>query len=127
MVEFQKDKNSKNIWYSPITLFVMLVVVLVFIYNMIDIVEKTRETAKKKKFVEEQVDKLKDREAVLENNIVKLNTQEGIEEEIREKYQLVKKGEKMVVIVDREENTEDLNVNEINKKGFINFWKNMFN
>lgn len=127
MVEFQKDKNSKNIWYSPITLFVMLVVVLVFIYNMIDIVEKTRETAKKKKFVEEQVDKLKNREAVLENNIVKLNTQEGIEEEIREKYQLVKKGEKMVVIVDGEENTEDLNVNEVNKNSFKSFWKNMFN
>lgn len=127
MVEFQKDKNSKNIWYSPITLFVMLVVVLVFIYNMIDIVEKTRETAKKKKFVEEQVDKLKNREAVLENNIVKLNTQEGIEEEIREKYQLVKKGEKMVVIVDGEENTEDLNVNEVNKNSLKSFWKNMFN
>lgn len=127
MVEFQKDKNSKNIWYSPITLFVMLVVVLVFIYNMIDIVEKTRETAKKKKFVEEQVDKLKNREAVLENNIVKLNTQEGIEEEIREKYQLVKKGEKMVVIVDGEENAEDLNVNEVKKNSFKSFWKNMFN
>lgn len=127
MSEFQKQKNDKNIWHSPIILFVMIVIILIFAYNMIDILEKVRETSKKKSFVNQQVNQLKEREEILNKNIEKLNTEQGIEEEIREKYQLVKKGEKMVVIIDSENNIENKYIKDTEKKTFSNFIKNLFN
>src|SRR3989344_9300446 len=102
MSEFQKQNQDNNIWHSPIMLFLMLVVVLVFMYNMIDIIEKVRETSKKEKLVSEQFNQLKEKEIFLNNDIERLKTKEGIDEEIIQKYQLVKPGEKMVVIVDDE-------------------------
>lgn len=126
MTQFQKQENSKNIWHSPIILFLMIVLILVFMYNMIDILEKVRETSKKKEFVTEQVNQLKEREEILNKNIEKLNTEQGIEEEIREKYQLVKKGEKMVVIVDSDDTIKDVNISTKPKKSFLIFLKNLF-
>lgn len=127
MVNFQKNRNKKNnIWYSPIILFLMLVLIIIFSYNMIDLVEKVRETAKKKDFANEQVDRLKEREKILTEKLGKLETQEGIEEEIREKYQLVKEGERLVIIVDKDEEGLSEDEKSKNKKGFTGFFKNLF-
>lgn len=89
-----------------------------------------RDTKKKKDTVSTQINSLKGREANLQGNIDKLNTEIGTEEAIRDKYQLVKPGEKMVVIVDQDNKDDVANPQApiVQKSsGFIGFFKNLFN
>lgn len=127
-MNLQKHKNKKhNFWYSPFVLFVMFILVLVFLYNMIDIIEKLRETSKKKRNMEEKVLELKEKNDLIYQKIEKLNTQEGIEEEIREKYQFVKEGEKMVIILDKErEDKEKNDTSDESKNNIKKFISNLF-
>ncbi len=101
MSEFNR-KNRNNIWHSPLVLFVLFCVLVLFAYNIVGLIEKERETTKKKDIILSDIETLRGREKSLTENIEKLKTEEGIEETIRDKYQVVKEGEKMVSIVDQE-------------------------
>lgn len=121
---YQKNQNNKRLWYSPIMLFILFCIVLIFMYNMVGLVEKAHETSKKKDTVSTQIDTLRARESALEGDIAKLKTAEGTEEALRAKYQVVKTGEKMVVIVD--EKSATTTPPEKSSSGFLNFFKNLF-
>ena len=110
MSEFKKKDDKYRFWHSPIALVVLFFILALFSYNMFGLVEKERETSKKKELILSQIDADKKREAALSNDIEKLRTQEGIEETIRDKYQVVKPDEKMVVITD--ENTSKNSQND---------------
>lgn len=127
MAEFQTKKQPKKMWHSPLMLFVLLSILLVFMYNMVGLVEKTRETSKKRQIVLGQIDSLNKREQMLQNNIQKLQTENGTEETLRDKYHLVKEGEQMVVIVDQESNINNTTQTTENKNGFLNFLKKLLN
>lgn len=101
MSEFKKKDDTKyHFWHSPAALIILFFIVVLFSYNMFGLLEKERETSKKKELILSQIDADKKREAALSNDIEKLKTQEGIEETIRDKYQVVKPDEKMVIITD---------------------------
>ncbi len=101
MSEFNR-KNKYNFWHSPLMLILLFCILILFIYNIIGLIEKERETAKKKNIILYNIEILRNRESTLNTDINKLKTEDGIEETIRDKYQVVKEGEKMVTIVDEE-------------------------
>ena len=94
---------------------------------MVGLFKKERETAKKKELIQEQIDTLTKREKILFEDIGKLKTEEGVEDIIREKYQVTKEGEKMVVIVDENEQTQNKEEESSPKHGFVNWFKSFFN
>ncbi len=120
---YQKKQNS-NLWHSPIMLLVLFCIVLIFMYNMIGLVDKAQDTSKKREIVSTQIDILRERESNLISDIAKLKTDIGTEEALREKYQLVKSGEKMVVIVDEKNVKSEEEVPR--SSGFIEFFRNLF-
>lgn len=126
MEEFQTKNKKSKILHSPLMLFCLLCLLLVFMYNMIGLVEKSHDTKKKKETVFNQNQTLLAREAYLEANIDKLKTKQGMEETLRDKYHLVKEGEKMVVIVDQEANALESTQKSKSSNGFIQFFKNLF-
>ncbi len=101
MADFNR-KNTYNFWHSPIILFVLFCLLVLFAYNMIGLIGKERETSKKKDLILAQIDTLRAREKSITSDINKLKTDQGIEETIREKYQVAKEGEKMVTIVEED-------------------------
>ncbi|MFA6392876.1 MAG: septum formation initiator family protein [Candidatus Paceibacterota bacterium] len=125
MSEFNR-KNKYNFWHSPLVLIVLFCVLILFIYNIIGLIEKERETTEKKNVILSNIETLRNREKILSNDIEKLKTEEGVEETIRDKYQVVKEGEKMVVIVDEEKKENPL-LHEETKHGFIEWIKGIFN
>lgn len=125
MSEFNR-KNKYNFWHSPLVLIVLFCVLILFIYNIIGLIEKERETTEKKNVILSNIETLRNREKSLSNDIEKLKTEEGVEETIRDKYQVVKEGEKMVVIVDEEEKGASITPQET-KHGFIEWIKRIFN
>ncbi len=68
-------------------------------YNMIGLIKKERETTRNKVAELNKIDELRNREVLLSTDIKKLNTPQGIEESVRDKFQVVKPGEKEVLIV----------------------------
>ena len=119
-------RNNYKFWHSPIALVILFFVLVLFGYKIIDLVKKNKETADKKELALEEIDRLQKREQSLNKDISKLNTEEGKEEIIREKFQVAKQGEKMVTIVNddsKNSSGEDTKVSH----GFWNWIKKIFN
>lgn len=106
-------------------LFVLLFVLLVFMYNMVGLVEIANETSKKTEVTLKQFDALNKREESLKSINETLTTDQGQEEALRDKYHLVKAGERMVVIVDQEDSASSPTPAQEQKKGFFGFFKNL--
>jgi cell division protein FtsB len=126
MAEFQTKKPVKKMWHSPLMLFVLLFVLLIFMYNMVGLVEKQQDSINKHKIALAEVESIQKREEEMNLIISKLNTEQGIEEALRDKYHLVKQGEKMVVIVNQEANATDAVTQNVPKNSFYNFFRNLF-
>ncbi|MCE9549293.1 septum formation initiator family protein [Candidatus Nomurabacteria bacterium] len=124
MRNFQKKNNISRFLHSTPFLLVLGVVAIFFAYNMIGLVGKMRETVRNKQIAEEKVSELQKSKESLSLDIAKLNTKQGLEEDIRERFGLVKEGESVIVIV------EDKNETEVDAKansgGFFSFLKNLF-
>lgn len=124
MAEFKK-KSKNTFWHSPIALGILFCFLVLFIYNIVGLFTKERETARKRNIQLDNIEVLRNREKDLSMNIAKLNTEEGIEDAIREKYQVVKEGEKEVIIVDEQEKKIELDTIQ-NKHGLWDFIKKIF-
>lgn len=124
MKQFKK-RNTSNFWYSPLFLVVLFLIFIVFVYNVVGLIEKERETNKKKELILEQINSLQVREESLSSDIKKLDTKDGQEDLIREKFQVAKEGEKVVVIVDDKESVKIQN-SDISRHNFWSWFKKFF-
>jgi cell division protein FtsB len=102
MNEF-KRKNKHNFWHSPLAIIVLFCLLIFSGYKVVGLIQKDKETTRKKELILKEIESLRKREESLSQDIAKFKTEEGIEGTIRDKYQVVKPGEKMVIIVDEEE------------------------
>ncbi|MCX6756097.1 MAG: hypothetical protein NTX85_02050 [Candidatus Nomurabacteria bacterium] len=125
MAEF-KRKSTNTFWHSPLSLIVLFLILVIFSFNMVGLFKKERETANTKSLVLDKVGRLEDREKSLNSSIEKLKTEKGTEDVIREKYQVVKPGEKMLIIVDPND-TNTAPSESLKEHGFVNWFKNIFN
>ena len=124
MTKFKQ--NQKNHFYHSNLFFLfILIVILIFSYNLFVLVKKEKETTRKKAIVVNQLDLLEKREDLLNKDIDKLKTDIGIEESIRDKYQVALAGEKVVAIVDSQQTTSEAQ-EEVIDHSFWGFIKRMF-
>lgn len=123
MREFKK-KTQYSFWHSPMILCVLFCILVIFTFNVIKLIEKERVTSRNKIIELNKIEELKQREASLNSDIEKLGTDNGIEDTIRNKFQVAKPGEKVVSIVDEEEKKPI--VEQENNHGFWSWIKGMF-
>jgi cell division protein FtsB len=124
MKEFKK--NNYRFWHSPVALGIIFLILVVSGFKIIDLVKKERDTAHEKEIVLDQLAGLKKREDALNNNISKLETEEGKEEIIREKWPVVKEGEKMVTVVTEGKKIDSGTTGANTNHGFWNWIKKIF-
>jgi len=122
MFDFHEKRKLKQFLYSKVTLVVLAIVVLLLLNSVWNIFLKERVTNTTRKKLEREFVELQEREALLREEIERLSTPRGVEEEIRSKFEVAKEGEEIMVIVDpgREDNTNT----DDSKKGF---WSRLFN
>ena len=123
MRNFQEKRGLRRIMQSWLILILLGVIIFVFAWSVIQLIGKAKETAKNKNIAEDKIAELKKGKEQLSFDIAKFQTDKGIEENIREKFGLVKEGENMIMII------EDKNLPEKEKvepKGFFSFLKNWF-
>ena len=82
-------------------MFAIIFFVLIFWgLSLWDMYQKSSEADVRNKTVQGQLDELRDRKIKLEGNINDLETNLGVEEELRRKFQIKRPGEEFIVIVD---------------------------
>ncbi len=123
MAQFKK-KNTYKFWHSPLALLALFCIFVAFAYNMLGLIKKQRDTGRNKASELNRIEELRKREALLSADIEKLNTEEGIEASVRDKFQVVKPGEKEVLIID--EQTKKSEVETPTDHSFWGFIKRMF-
>lgn len=105
MLEFQKKKKIKNIMYSRFVLVIILIILFFFVKTTWDFYQKKVESQKRKEMVETELLNLENRKENLEKKINSLNSSVGVEQELRERFDLVKEGEQTILIGDDKKST----------------------
>ncbi|MCE9585075.1 septum formation initiator family protein [Candidatus Nomurabacteria bacterium] len=123
MKNFQGKNKWENIMHSKPVLVLFGVFLIFFIWNIIHFVLKTQETIKNRKFAQDKIVELKKEKDRLTSDIQKLQTSEGKESAIREKFGWIKQGENLVIVVDDQNPGTEKN---LKNKGFLSFIKNWF-
>ena len=103
MLDFHEKRRMRNLVYSKVVLFFFLVVIFLLSYSVWGVFQKERETQVKKEQRERVLTEVEERERVLAEEIKRLNTERGVEEEIRSKFDVARAGEQILVIVDAPE------------------------
>jgi cell division protein FtsB len=120
--------GNQNKWRSVLqsrpVLVILFFVVLSFAWNVFEFWGKMSETRKNRQMVEAKVNQLQIEKERLTADISKLNTEEGVEDNIREKFGLAKEGEQLIVVVDDE--SEKDTTEEESSNWFTSFFKNLF-
>lgn len=119
-------RNNYKFWHSPLVLIILFCLLVIFGYKIIDLSKKNIETRNQIDFELERLNGLKQRESSLSEGIAKLQTDEGVEEIIREKYMVAKENEKMVTIVDEGNSNSLKQVEKKDGHGFWNWIKRIF-
>lgn len=117
MFDFHEKRRFRNVFYAKTTLLFLCVVILVLVYAAFGAYQKETETHKRWKERATVLDELRGREAALQAELERLDTDKGIESEIRNKFDVAKDGEQVIVIVDDGEDDKTPIVQK--KKGFF--------
>ena len=124
MRSFQNGRGAwRNFIYSWPVLVFLGFLILVFAWGVIGFFGKMQTTRENREIAEKKMQELEKQKEQLSADIVKLKTQEGVEESIREKFGLVKDGEGVIMVVEDKNSKE---AEDSGQGGFFNFLKNLF-
>ncbi len=110
MFDFHEKRRLKSYLYSKPTIAILFIAAGFLSFSVYTRFGVEREMAEKREVVAQELEALKVQANALESQVTHLKSERGIEEEIRNRYQVSKKGEQVVVVLDGEEkssSTED--------------------
>ncbi len=129
MREFQEKRKFKKMIFSRaslITLFILLIFLSVFTVKTFI---KYRKAVLKDEKITEEMENLERKKNDLGEKISRLQTASGLEEEMREKFNVAMPGEKVLTIVDKNKENDKINEEDGERGFFSKIWnwiKNIF-
>ncbi|MES2223327.1 MAG: septum formation initiator family protein [Patescibacteria group bacterium] len=118
MRKFESQKQIKSRIYSRTTLVILLFIIILLAKGVFTLYLRNQESVDALRDTNNKVRDLKARQQMLSGEITKLNNNDGVEEEIREKFDVTKPGENVVIIVPDEVAT----TTEEKPSVFARFW-----
>lgn len=106
MRELESKHKTRKIFYSTPMLILILFILVIFARGAWRALEKERESSSMVTELEAKASQLEARKADLEMKITRLNTEEGIDEELKSKYNVSTEGEQFAVLVEPKENQD---------------------
>jgi len=124
-----RKKKFKSKIYSMPVLILLVIIFALLINSVVNVYRKEKDSEKYVSESQRELAVLLTREKFLESKIDSLNTVEGREIEIREKFNVVKDGEKVIIIIEDENSTSLDSVDNRNwffkaKDFLIGLWGN---
>lgn len=99
MNEFKQKRRPLKFYYSNVLIFFLFIILVLVAKGVWNIYIKERLAIADKIERGEDLASLKSRQVFLENELNRLKTENGVEREIREKFNVKKDGENVAVIV----------------------------
>lgn len=121
MRELQRKQKLRQRLYSIPSLIGLFIIAILLTKGAVGVINKERESASRLKDLEEKAAALVVREGELKDGIARLKTEEGIEDEIKEKFSVTQEGEFVAVIVD------DRNASSSDDDGGKTWYKKLWN
>ena len=118
MLNFQQKKRLRNTVHSRITLGILLIFVVLLGHATFNAYSRYKEAKMKENREVNELYKLEGRKKILDEDITRLQSERGIEEEMRSRYGVVKNGEKIIVVVDSKQNKKTKKGSNINGNSF---------
>jgi len=123
MLDFQQKKKLRKAMYSKVVLLILSIVVLFLGNATWNVYQKYSDARGNEEVASIELKKLQERENDLSADIERLNTERGIEEELRKRFGVAKKGEEVMIIVEPVTEEEGgIGSGEEQKKGF---WRSL--
>jgi cell division protein FtsB len=102
MLEFQEKRRLKKFLYSKITLIILVIFIVLLLNEVVQVYRKQDTTVDNLSKTAASFESLRAREQMLLSEVERLKTESGKEEEIREKFGLVKPSEEVIIVVDKD-------------------------
>lgn len=115
MLDIQQKRKFRGFLYHRATLGTLFLIVILALHSTWNVWQKNRESLVLKEGSVKRLEDLEKRNEELDMKINKLNTESGIEEEIRSKFSVAKNNENMVIILNEVDNKSTTTVK---KQGF---------
>lgn len=120
-----KTKQSGK--WRRVALFYLLVLVLVMLLNsLFNVYEKKKGAEEALVKMGDDLKELGEREKYLEGYLDRLSTKEGVEFEVRKKFNVAEAGESVAIIVEEEVAPNDTEAKETRWQRFRGFWSGLF-
>lgn len=123
MRRLEKRKIKKRI-YSWWTVIILGGILVFSALNVWDVYKKYAESKNNISGLQDRYASSQDRKVDLDGRIEYLHSERGVEEEIREKFNVAKDGEQVIVIVDQK--PQEDGVVETNENPIRRFWSTIF-
>jgi cell division protein FtsB len=120
----RRKKKVRRLLFSRLSIILLLILVFFVGRATWRMYEKAINTRADLALVEAHYNDLESRERELSEKLKELNTEKGVEREIRDTYGVVKENEGVIILVEEEE--EDEVKERENNKDFP-WWKKLFN
>ena len=119
MLDYGQKRKVRGVIYHKVTLVILAILVLIMAHSTWVVYQKKRTSEEMKNVSMQNTAELKQRNDDLTAKIERLDTESGVEDEIRSKFSVVKDKENMVVVVD-DQNPE---VSTTSEK--VGFWTSL--
>lgn len=130
MREFQERRKLRKFFFSRLAFAVFCIAAIFLVFSVFKVYKKSSQAVSKNAIVEKEIVDVNKRKSELEANLQKLKTEQGVEKELRKKFQIKKEGEKFFVIIEKEppadNNNNGNNKTNVILEKFLNFFKNIF-
>lgn len=123
MLDFQQKRKVRSFMYNRVTLGLLFIILVIVVHSTWVVYRKKVESEELRDLSLKNVEALRVRSEDLQIKIDRLNTKQGVEEEVRSKFSVAKDDENMVIIVQDEPSTTE----EVKKGGFWSSFKSLWN
>ncbi len=100
-MEFNDRQKIRKICYSKVTIAILMLFVAMIIPGVYGIYTKVSESSNDRKSAERELADLQAREKMLSEKLERGNSERGQEEQIREKFNVAKEGESVIILVEK--------------------------
>ena len=119
-----KVKQRKvNVFYTIPALLIVFGLVFVSGRALLGALGKMADSREKRIEAERELKEIEDRYNSLQKKVSYLETDKGVEEAVRTKFNVAKEGEKVFVIVDNNSNTQGEQLVPVERGFFSNLWE----
>ena len=119
----RKTKQPRKLYQSPVALVVIVVVTIILVSSSVHFYDAYRETKLNRDEAKAKLEELIAHKETVAAELAELETPEGTERVLREKYRVAKEGEGVVVIVDANKSLEDM---QEEKRGILGWFERLF-